>query len=85
MRKVLISVVDDDRFFRESMSRLMSSMGYTVEIFSSAAAFLASPRLAEAACLIADVHARHDRARTLPTPYRHGPRDSDDSRDGVSQ
>src|SRR5262245_37392813 len=56
MKKVLISVVDDDRFFRESMSRLTRSLGYTVDIFSSAADFLASPRLAETACLIADVH-----------------------------
>jgi FixJ family two-component response regulator len=55
MQKVLVSVVDDDRFFRQSMSRLIRSMGYTVDIFSSAADFLASPRLAEAACLIADV------------------------------
>ena len=55
MKKVLVSVVDDDRFFRESMSRLMRSMGYTVDIFSSAADFLTSPRLAETDCLIADV------------------------------
>jgi FixJ family two-component response regulator len=55
MKKVLVSVVDDDQFFRESMSRLIRSMGYSVDIFSSAADFLASPRLAEAACLIADV------------------------------
>lgn len=31
-------------------------MGYTVEAFSSAADFVASPRLGETACLIADVH-----------------------------
>ena len=55
MKNALIMVVDDDRFFRESMSRLMRSMGYSVDIFSSAADFLASPRLAESACLIADV------------------------------
>ena len=55
MKKVLVSVVDDDRFFRESMSRLMRSMGYTVDIFSSAADFLTSPRLAETDCLIVDV------------------------------
>ncbi len=52
----LISVVEDDRFFRESMRRLMRSLGYSVEAFPSAADFLASPRLAETACLIADVH-----------------------------
>src|SRR3954453_9489935 len=56
MKKVLLSVVEDDRFLRESICRLMRSLGYTVDIFSSAADFLASPRLAETACLIADVH-----------------------------
>jgi FixJ family two-component response regulator len=52
----LVSVVEDDQFFRESMRRLMRSLGYGVETFSSAADFLASPRLVETACLIADVH-----------------------------
>src|SRR5947208_7791326 len=56
MKKLLVSVVEDDRFFRDSMGRLMRSLGYTVEAFPSAADFLASPRLAETACLIADVH-----------------------------
>jgi FixJ family two-component response regulator len=52
----LVSVVEDDQFFRESMRRLMRSLGYTVEAFPSAADFLASPRLVETACLIADFH-----------------------------
>ena len=56
MKKVLVSVVEDDRSFRESMFRLMRSLGYTAEIFSSATEFLASPRLAETGCLIADIH-----------------------------
>ena len=56
MKKLLVSVVDDDQFFRESMRRLMRSLGYTVDIFSSAAEFLASPRLVETACLITDIH-----------------------------
>ena len=56
MKNVLVSVVEDDPFFRESMGRLMRSLGYTVEAFPSAAEFLASPRLAETACVIADVH-----------------------------
>ena len=34
----------------------MRSVGYAVEVFSSATDFLASPRLSETACLIADVH-----------------------------
>lgn len=52
---LLVSVVEDDRFFRESMKRLMRSFGYAVEAFPSAADFLASPHLVETACLIADV------------------------------
>jgi FixJ family two-component response regulator len=53
--KQLVAIVEDDQFFRESMGRLMRSLGYTVEAFASAADFLGSPRLAETACLVADV------------------------------
>jgi FixJ family two-component response regulator len=56
MKKQLVSVVEDDQYFRESMRRLMRSLGYNVEAFSSGADFLASPRLIETTCLIADVH-----------------------------
>ena len=56
MKKLLVSVVEDDQSFRDSMISLMMSMGYHVESFSSAGDFLASPRLAETACLVADVH-----------------------------
>jgi FixJ family two-component response regulator len=56
MKQLLVSIVDDDQFFRESMCRLMRSLGYTADIFPSAVDFLASPRLAETACLITDVH-----------------------------
>jgi FixJ family two-component response regulator len=52
----LVSVVEDDRFFRESMRRLMRSLGYSVAVFATPAEFIASPRLAETACLIADIH-----------------------------
>ena len=56
MKKQLVCVVEDDRYFRESMGRLMRSLGYTIEAFPSAADFLASPYLAKTACLIADVN-----------------------------
>ena len=52
----LVSVVEDDQYVRESMRRLMRSLGYSVEAFPSASDFLASPLLAETACLVADVH-----------------------------
>jgi FixJ family two-component response regulator len=55
-KRSLVSVVEDDQFFRESMRRLMRSLGYRVEAFASAADFLASARLGETACLIADVN-----------------------------
>jgi FixJ family two-component response regulator len=54
-RPTLISIVEDDQPFRESMRNLITSLGYTVEAFPSAANFLASPLLAETACLVADV------------------------------
>ena len=56
MKRPLVCVVEDDQFCRDSMGRLMRSMGYAVESFPSPADFLASPRLAETDCLIADVH-----------------------------
>jgi FixJ family two-component response regulator len=51
----LISVVEDDQPFRESMRKLLTSLGYSVEAFPSGADFLASPLLSETACLVSDV------------------------------
>ena len=55
LNRALISIVDDDQLFRESMHQLVMSLGYTVEAFPSAADFLASRLLPETACLVADV------------------------------
>ena len=52
----LISIVEDDQLFRESMTKLLMSLGYAVEAFPSPANFLASPLLTKTACLVADVH-----------------------------
>jgi len=67
-KALLVSVVEDDRFFRESMRRLVRSRGYRVEAFPSAADFLASPHLGETACLIADVQMP---GMTGPELFRH--------------
>ena len=64
----LISVVDDDLSFRDSMRRLLKSLGYAVAVFPSAAEFLTSPKLAATACLVADVHMP---AMTGIELYRH--------------
>jgi FixJ family two-component response regulator len=52
----LISVVDDDQSFGDSMRRLLKSLDYSVAVFPSGAQFLASPQLAVTACLVADIH-----------------------------
>ena len=54
-KRTLISVVEDDEPFRESMKKLMRVLGYTVEAFPSAADFLASPLISATACLVTDV------------------------------
>ena len=54
-KRKLISVVEDDQPFRESMKKLMTALGYTVEAFPSAADFLASPLLPATGCLVTDV------------------------------
>jgi FixJ family two-component response regulator len=51
----LISIVEDDEFFRKSLRRLVRSLGYRAEAFPSADNFLASSRLGETACLITDI------------------------------
>lgn len=52
----LIAIVDDDTAFRDSLGRLLRSLGHSVAAFDSAAEFLASPKLLVTACLVADVH-----------------------------
>jgi FixJ family two-component response regulator len=64
----LISIVDDDQAFGDSMRRLLKSLGYTVAVFPSAAEFLASPKFAATACLVADIHMP---AMTGVELYRH--------------
>jgi FixJ family two-component response regulator len=51
----VVFVVDDDRSIRESLRRLLTSVGLTVEVFPSAQAFLSSPRRHVPGCLVLDV------------------------------
>jgi FixJ family two-component response regulator len=51
----LISVVDDDESVRESLEGLLKSIGYIVQVFSSAESFLSSDALLKTNCLILDV------------------------------
>jgi FixJ family two-component response regulator len=54
--KTLISIIDDDEDFREALQGLMTSMGFTVEAFSSALDFLERTNIRDTSCLITDVH-----------------------------
>ena len=51
----LIAIVDDDDSLRNSLNNLIRSVGFWVQGFSSAEAFLNSNQLAGTACLILDV------------------------------
>ena len=56
LNRTLIAIVDDDQPYRESLRKLITLLGYTVEAFPSAADFLASRILPETACLVTDVN-----------------------------
>ena len=55
MNHTLVSIVDDNQPFRDSLRKLVMLFGYTVESFPSAADFLASRLLPETGCLVTDV------------------------------
>ena len=51
----IVFVVDDDRSVRDSLRRLFTSIGMTVEVFPTAQAFLSAPRGNAPSCLVLDV------------------------------
>jgi FixJ family two-component response regulator len=55
-KRKLISLIEDDEPFRESMQKLMRALGYSVEAFSSATKFLGSTILPNTDCLVSDVN-----------------------------
>ena len=55
METPLISVVDDDHSVRESLARLIRSVGFGVQLFGSAEEFLSAGRGHEPDCLILDI------------------------------
>jgi FixJ family two-component response regulator len=51
----MISIIDDNDSVRDSLQRLMRSVGFAVNVFASAEEFLDSDRLRYTDCLILDV------------------------------
>ena len=54
-KRPLVSVVDDSEAVRESLPDLLQHVGFAVQAFASAEAFLASEVVDETSCLILDV------------------------------
>jgi FixJ family two-component response regulator len=54
-KRSLVTVVDDSESVRESLPDLLEQVGFAVQAFESAEAFLASGAVNEASCLILDV------------------------------
>jgi FixJ family two-component response regulator len=51
----VISIIDDDASVRVATNRLVRSLGYVAHTFASAEEFLASSRVNDTSCMIADV------------------------------
>jgi FixJ family two-component response regulator len=54
-KRPLVTVVDDSESVRESVPDLLQHVGFAVQAFSSAEAFLASETVTETKCLVLDV------------------------------
>jgi FixJ family two-component response regulator len=52
----LMAIVDDDDALRNSVDNLLRSVGFRVQGFASAEAFLQANHAPETACLLLDVH-----------------------------
>lgn len=55
MANPVIAIVDDDQSVRESLARLVRSVGCSVMVFGSAEAFLSADEGRSADCLILDI------------------------------
>jgi FixJ family two-component response regulator len=51
----MVSIVDDDASLRRSVGNLLTSVGFHVQAFASAEAFLESPHRANTRCLVLDL------------------------------
>jgi FixJ family two-component response regulator len=55
VRRSIVSIVDDDESVRESLPDLIRQLGFDVEAFASAEAFLASEFVNDTRCLVLDI------------------------------
>ena len=57
-RKTVLAVVDEDLAVRNAMTRLLSVLGYHVQCYASAGAFLTDAATSNADCLLVDIAPR---------------------------
>jgi FixJ family two-component response regulator len=62
----IIAIIDDDSLVRDSVERLVRSMGYRARTFASTEEFLTSGLLDDVCCVISDVDLANGRASGLP-------------------
>jgi FixJ family two-component response regulator len=55
MKRLVVAVVDDDLRILGAMGRLLSALGYDVELYASASEFLEVAILTKATCCIIDI------------------------------
>ena len=56
----LVIVVDDDPSILRAVQRVLQVHGYDTEVFDSVEGFLKGAHLADATCLVLDVHLQHE-------------------------
>lgn len=52
---LLVSIIDDDKDVRLALGALLTSIGYEVECFESAEAFLGDDKAAASGCIVSDI------------------------------
>jgi FixJ family two-component response regulator len=52
----VVAIIDDDEMMRDSLERLLSTVGYRPELFASAEQFLLDASKSEASCLVVDIN-----------------------------
>lgn len=55
-----IAIVDDDELIRRALSRLLKTYSFQVQTYASGREFLDSLKTGTPACLILDLHMRHE-------------------------
>jgi hypothetical protein len=77
-REPRVFVVDDDQSVRTSLANLLETADYAVQIFASAAEYLACVPYPGPACLVLDVQLPGLEGRHPPTPTHRGRQDGAD-------